>query len=561
MSGDMEIKELEKALCGFTTDTLTYIDTVRGFCERNPKWMLGRETELHMMMDIKDRADKIDLSIGHVKQSKNRGKAMWEYMKSKVTQVTADSRRAKLETELAEVLKATLGGLEELNCFLDAVEKLAATSLHVFMEENQVLHLPEEISPEHVQVVIIAARLICPLLLKFKRDASVFFLPKLQNVEVLSYQLDRYIQTTKTICEKLEKSSLCEFSLKNTETLVDLNGDLSEEDIQRMLDHINQLHEIRMNQNFRMVFLFQDEPCSGFIDEFNKRQPRMLQFLKDLEESAVQLDRMNKGAKISSVVGSSVGAVGGVLSIVGLALIPVTAGVSLGLTMTGVGLGITSGVNSAVTTAAEIGVNCKHQKKASEVFQRFMEDVQSLQGCLEVTQSQTSQIDVVLGVGKMLCKAGAIGKGIDSLVDAASALKMLKSEELVTSAGRVAVQEGQALRNVPRVAADLPDIGQAAVKGPLALSKSARAGLIGLNALFLGMDIVFICKDSISLAKGSETEVSQFIRARAALWSSELDSWQKIHDSLSKGLQPSEKNKAILETPFYPERNRNRSSI
>ncbi|XP_049925625.1 uncharacterized protein LOC126405761 isoform X1 [Epinephelus moara] len=546
-------KELEEALCCYTADTLTYIDTVRGFCERNPKWMLGRETELHMMMDIKDRADQIDLSIGHVKQSQNRGKAMLEYMTSKVTQVTADSRRAELETELAEVLKATLGGLEKLDCFLDAVEKLAATSLHVFMEENQVLHLPEGISPEHVQVVIIAARLICPLLLEFKRDASVFFLPKLQNVEVLSYQLDRYIQTTKTICEKLEKSSLCEFFLKNTDTLVDLNGDLSEEDIQRMLDHINQLHEIRMDQNFRMVFLFQDEPCSGFIDEFNERQPRMLQFLKDLEENAVQLDSMNKGAKISSVVGSSVGAVGGVLSIIGLALIPVTAGMSLALTMTGVGLGITSGVNSAVTTITEIGVNRKHQKKASEVFQRFMEDVQSIQDCLEVTQSQTSQIDVVLGVGKMLCKAGAIGNGIDSLVDAASTVKLLKNEELVTSAGRVAVQEGKALRNVPRVAADLPDIGQAAVKGPLALSKSARAGLIGLNALFVGMDIFFICKDSISLAKGSETEVSQFIRARAALWSSELDSWQRIHDSLSKGLQPSEKNKAILETPYYPE--------
>ncbi|XP_042360951.1 apolipoprotein L4-like [Plectropomus leopardus] len=475
-------------------------------------------------------------------------------MKSKVTQVTADSRRAELEKELAAVLKGTLGGLEELDRFLDAVETLAVTSLHVFKEENQVLRLPEGISPEDVQVVITAARLICPLLLEFKRDASVFFLPKLQNVEVLSYQLDKYIQTTQKICEKLDKSCLFEFCLKDTETVVDLNVDLSEDDIQRMLHHINLLDEIRKNQNFRMMFLFQNEPCSGFIREFSERQPRMLQFLKELEENAVQLDRMNTGAKISSVAGSSVGAVGGVLSIIGLALIPVTAGVSLALTMTGVGLGITSGVNSAVTAATEIGVNRKHQKKASEVFQSFMEDVQVLQDCLEdVTQSVTTQIDMLLGVSKVLCKIGTIGKGIDSLVDAASAVKVLKSDELIASAGKVAVQEGKALRNVPRVAADLPDIGQAAVKGPLALSKSARAGLIGLNALFLGMDIFFICKDSVSLAKGCETEVSEFIRARAALWSSEMDSWQKIHDLLSEGLETSEKNKANLETPFYPE--------
>lgn len=311
---------------------------------------------------------------------------------------------------------------------------------------------------------------------------------------------------------------------------------------------------IRMNQHFRMVFLFQEDSCHSFIGQFSGRQPRMLQFLQDMEEIAVQLDRMNKGARISSVAGSSVGAVGGVLSIVGLALIPFTAGVSLGLTLTGVGLGITSGVNSAVTTATEIGVNRTQQKKASEVFQSFMEDVQSLQDCLEeVSQREASQIEVALGVGKLLCKAGAIGKGIDSLVDAASAVKMLKSEELIASAGRVAVQEGKAMRNVPRVAADIPDIGQAAVKGPLALTKSARAGLIAVNALFVGMDIFFICKDSISLAKGSETELSQFIRARAALWRSEMDSWQKIHDSLCEGLLTSEKNQAIMETPYYPE--------
>ncbi|XP_074513571.1 apolipoprotein L2-like [Sebastes fasciatus] len=280
----------------------------------------------------------------------------------------------------------------------------------------------------------------------------------------------------------------------------------------------------------------------------------MLQFLEDLEENSVQQDRMNMGAKISSVAGSSVGAAGGVLSIVGLALGPVTAGVSLALTMTGVGLGITSGVNSIVTTATEVVVNRKHKEKASETLQSFMEDVQCFQNCLvEVTKRETSQIDVAVGVGTVLRNVCAIGKAIDGIVDTVSAY-MLTTEELAVSAGRVAVQEGKALRNMPRVAADIPDIGQAAAKGPLALSKSARAGFIGLNALFLGMDVFFICKDSISLAKGSETEFSQFIRARAALWRSEMDSWQKIHDFLCKGQLTSKKNKAVLETPFYPER-------
>ncbi|XP_042360281.1 uncharacterized protein LOC121956216 [Plectropomus leopardus] len=508
--------KLEKALCQYVTETLSHIDTVREFCERLPKWTCARKKEI---AKIKEEND---------------------------------------QPKLDAVLKDALGGLRKLDCFLVAVEMLAVTSLEVFKEQNQVLHLPERISPEHVQIVIIAARLICPLLLVFKRDARVFFLPKLQNKEVLSYQLDKYIQTTQKICEKLQKSSFCEFGLKAPKTLVDLNVDLSENDMQRMLQLVNQLDRIRMDQHFRTIFLFQEVSCHCFIDEFSKRQLRMLQFLKELEENAVQLDRMHKGAKISSVAGSSVGAVGGVLSIVGLALIPVTAGVSLGLIIGGTALGITSGANSVVTTATELIVNHKHQTEAGKILQRFMKDVQSLQDCLEEVSAQpAANIPVkaeYLRKLMLLSKPVSIGRSISSLVTDVSALKALKRNEQAVGAGLVAVQEGQALVNVSRVASDVPDIGQAAVKGSLALSKSARFGLIGLNALFLGMDIVTICKDGITLAKGCKAEVSQFIRARAALWSSEMDSWQKIHNSLCKGLLTSEKNRVILEMPFYPER-------
>uniref|UniRef100_A0A3Q3EKG5 Apolipoprotein L n=1 Tax=Labrus bergylta TaxID=56723 RepID=A0A3Q3EKG5_9LABR len=447
-------KQLQKALLRYTADTLIHIHTVRGFCKRAPKWMLGRESELNMMRDINIR------------------------------QVTAKSR----EEELAAVLKDTLMELETLHCFLDAVEKLAVTSLHVFMDGRQVvLHLPEGVGLDYVQVVIAAAWLVCPLLIEFKRDAKVFFQPKLQNVEVLAYQLDKYIQTSQRICGLLEKSTSSDFDLNMIKkSAVDLDLDLSEDDMERMLYHINQLDDIRMNQHFSLVYLFHD--CSGFLDEFRDCQPRLLQSLDGLEEIAVQLDSMNKGAKISSVVGSSVGAVGGVLSIIGLALIPVTAGVSLALTMSGIGLSVTSGVNGLVTMATELGVNTTQRNKAAEVFKGFMKDLQSLQDCLKKVSDQTvarmeaSQVDVVLGMSKVLIKGVVIARGVDALVDAASAFDMLKNEELVVSAGKVLAEEGQALRNVPKVAADIPDIGQAAIKGPLALTKSARAGFIGLNA-------------------------------------------------------------------------------
>lgn len=194
-------KEQQTALCHYITDTLTYIHTVTGFCEGFSKWLLWTETELDTLMDIKDGIDALDLKITHVYNSEEKCTAFLKFIKNKVS---ADSRREKLEKELTEVLEYVLRGQEKLQPFLDAVEKLAVTSLQV-SRENQELHLPEGIRLEHIQSVISAAQQICPLLLEFKRDSKVFFLPKLENVDVLAYQLDRYIVTTQIIHEKLEE--------------------------------------------------------------------------------------------------------------------------------------------------------------------------------------------------------------------------------------------------------------------------------------------------------------------------------------------------------------------
>ncbi|XP_038841284.1 uncharacterized protein LOC120040102 [Salvelinus namaycush] len=559
----MSRSALTRELLGqYISDTLSHIHRVREFCDRHSKWALQRETELEMMRDIKERADRIDLKFDHVRNSATKAKAFGEFVWSGLTQVTADSRREELEKELGAVLKDTLGGLEKLDYFLDAVECLAVTCLLVF-EENRFLCLPQGTSPASVQAVIIAARLACPLLIYFKRDAKAFFIPSLLNVEVLACQLDRYIQISQQVCKRMEKGSYISQMLfwkkKNDIPVVNLGADVSEESIQKMLDHLNQLSDIRMDQNLRLTFLFQGA-AQRFIGQFSQRRPRMEQFLTELEESAVQLDRMKLGAKISSVAGSSVGVVGGILSIVGIALSPVTGGVSLALTIAGASLGVTSGVNSITTGITEMKVNSIHEKKASEIFQSFMEDVESLQECLEdVARNmkpilEQSRVDVVLGAGKVIVTAGAIGKGFDSIMDCASALsvKAFANEDLIASAGKLVFQEGKAARNLPKLAGDIPDIGQVAKGTPLALSSSARAGFITFNALFIGLDVFFICKDSVSLAKGSKSERSQLIRARSALWRTELDSWQRIHDSLCRGIWKSRKCQRILEQPFYP---------
>ncbi|KAL0993332.1 hypothetical protein UPYG_G00106260 [Umbra pygmaea] len=563
-------------LVQYISDTLSHIETVREFCGTHSKWVLHRERELEIVTDIKNRADRINLKLDYVRNSKNKLKAFWEFMK---TQMTAESKREELEKELGAVLKGALGGMEKLDSFLFAVECLAVTCMSVF-EDNQFVTLPCWTSPAEVQAVINAARICYPLLIHFKRNAEAFFMPSLFNVKVLAYQLDRYIQISKEIFKMMENgdngtpsgdeqlespggnvitnSSDAATSTARCSKLLPVVhlGDVCEESLLNMLQQLNQLSDIRRDQHLRMTFLFQDT-AQRFIGRFSRQQARMEQFLTVVEESVVKLDRMKMGAKISSVAGSSVGLVGGILSIVGIALSPVTVGLSLALTMTGVGLGVTSGVNSLTTTVVEMKVNSIYEKKAVEIFQRFMNDVESLQECLEDVARNRDPIleksrNALLGAGMVMAKAGVIVKGIDSIVDCASAVKVLGKQDIYLSAGKTALQDVQAARNLPKLAGDIPDIGQLAKGTPLALSRSARAGFITLNALFIGLDVFFICKDSVNLAKGSKSEMSQLLRARLALWRTEMDSWQRIYNSLCRGIWKFKKCQIILEQRFYP---------
>lgn len=196
-------EELQEALSRYVTDTLTYVSTVTEFCSNFPQWKKCREEELDRMKDIREAHDKLYLTFSHVAQSETKGKALKEFLRNRF-QMKADRRTAELENELTVVLKGVMDGLEELHTFLDAVEELAVTSPHVFIK-HRMLHLPENISFSGVQAVVTAAQQIRPLLLVFKRDASAFFRPKLQNVQVLEYMLNKYTETTKKICDKLHK--------------------------------------------------------------------------------------------------------------------------------------------------------------------------------------------------------------------------------------------------------------------------------------------------------------------------------------------------------------------
>uniref|UniRef100_A0A4W5PIP8 Uncharacterized protein n=1 Tax=Hucho hucho TaxID=62062 RepID=A0A4W5PIP8_9TELE len=355
-SSKLQRKEkIRELLDQYISDTLSYIHTVEKFCERHPRWTLQRKKEQSKMKNIKDKAEGIDPNFDKVINSKDKAKAFQDFTNKCLTQVSADNRHTELEKELEAVLKDTLNGLEELDCFMDAVERLVVTSVFAFADENQLCPLPQGREPASVRAVITSARMACPLLIHFKRDASAFFSPCLLNVEVLYEHLENYMNISEQLCERM-------------------------------------------------------------------------------------------------------------------------------------GLG-NAGING--------------------------------------------------------CGGASLGKNINAIVKNTSAIETLKGKGVVMGAGKVGLQEGK------RLAADLPDIGMLAKGTPLALSKTLRRCNVAFNALFIGLDIINICKDSVSLAKGSKSKRSQLFRARAALWRTEIDSCERIHDSLCRGIWRFRKSQRILGKPFF----------
>ena len=61
-------------------------------------------------------------------------------------------------------------------------------------------------------------------------------------------------------------------------------------------------------------------------------------------------------------------------------------------------------------------------------------------------------------------------------------------------------------------------------------TKFTMAVGIGLNVFSICWNIYTIYSESISLARGEQSEASKFIRACVVLLRSEVDCWTRIHD-------------------------------
>lgn len=96
------------------------------------------------------------------------------------------------------------------------------------------------------------------------------------------------------------------------------------------------------------------EARRDFLNSYENWLLKRKEIILELYQLSNELDKWRKGKDISQAAGSSMGLIGGSLTITGLVLLPVTMGASSTLCAVGLGVGLTGGVTSLSGTVGEL---------------------------------------------------------------------------------------------------------------------------------------------------------------------------------------------------------------
>nr|XP_005909743.1 PREDICTED: apolipoprotein L3-like [Bos mutus] len=142
---------------------------------------------------------------------------------------------------------------------------------------------------------------------------------------------------------------------------------LSREDTDELHNYLNELKRVLVEEDQERLSKEQLDR-RRFLNKFPRVKRQLEEFIGKFHELADKVEKVHKGCTISNVMAHSTGAVSSILTIVGLALTPVTMGASLALLATGIGLGSAAGVTSVSTSIIERVKRSSAENEASRMM-------------------------------------------------------------------------------------------------------------------------------------------------------------------------------------------------
>ncbi|XP_012498705.1 PREDICTED: apolipoprotein L2-like [Propithecus coquereli] len=236
-----------------------------------------------------------------------------------------------------------------------------------------------------------------------------------------------------------------------------------------------------------------------------------------LHALADKIDKVHRDCTISEVVASSTGIASGILTILGLTLAPVTAGVSLGLSATGLGLGAAAAVTSVSTHIVEQSNTLLAKGQASSLLSTKVNMAEV--GKEAVNENTPKVISLTKNCSKVLKD---IGKNIRAIKVAKASPHLLADAKCLMTTGKISAQGAE-------------QVQKAFAGTALAMTKGARIVGAVTTGVGLLMDLVSLVQNSQHLHEGAKAESAAELRQQAQVLEKQLEELTRCYESLQQG--------------------------
>ncbi|XP_004610729.3 apolipoprotein L3-like [Sorex araneus] len=285
----------------------------------------------------------------------------------------------------------------------------------------------------------------------------------------------------------------------------------SREEAEEVRESLMALEEFGDTQD---IELQEQEFRESFLEEFPQKKRELEDHITQLRALADKADKIHKDCTISNVVASSTGIVSGLLTIAGIGLIPMTAGMSLGLTAAGMGLGAASAVTGVATGIVEHTSMAAIEADANKLTSTDVNSEEVVKGFV------TNCAPKLLPLGNKVVKnAKNIEKNIRAIKLISANRRLASQATRFMNGGRISARGARQVQKT---------LGGTAV----AMSKGARLAGMATAGIFLLADVYSLVTDSVELHKGAEAASASRLREQALELEMKLEHLKEIHARL-----------------------------
>ncbi|KAB1269862.1 Apolipoprotein L3 [Camelus dromedarius] len=229
---------------------------------------------------------------------------------------------------------------------------------------------------------------------------------------------------------------------------------------------------------------------------------------------ADKVDKVHRDCTISKVAAASAGVVSGILTIAGLALAPVTAGVSLALSATGLGLGAASAVTSVATSVVERVVMSSAETEDNDLMSTAINRWKMVKEVL-----LQSGHKIVSAAQKLVEAVQQIEKNIHAIELLRANTGLAGDVQRFLTTGQISVQSSRKVQEVFKGTA-------------LAMSTGARAFGMATAGFSLLWNVGSVVNESVNLLVGAKAESAVRLRQRALELERMLEELTQTYENL-----------------------------